>query len=157
MKNAELPYINQSTIECDLRAFTRWLADLVDQVNWCTKVYSQLSDDVEDLKYEVNSLKNRMDNAETNITNLDSRLTSLESRVSVLEQSGEGGAIDALAGRVDLLYGWLPIPYGNINAKGWKFAMGNISVMSDNNGTPSIDGAGIYTSGSIEDNDIYMN
>ena len=84
-------------------------------------------------------------------------MTNLEEIVNNIDLDTIEGLIEMVNGRVDLLYSWLPIPYGMIDPKGWKFAMGNINVMSDNNQTPSIDGAGIYTSGTIEDNDIYFN
>lgn len=152
-----LPYIDQRTIECDLRKFTRWLNDLVDRINWLTNIYVELKAQVEQNKEDIRVLKNRVTDLETRMTNLETRVTDLEEIVNNLDLDTLEGLIAMVNGRVDLLYSWLPLPYGMIDPKGWKFAMGNINVMSDTNGNPSIDGAGIFTSGSIENNDIYFN
>lgn len=155
----DIPPISQETIECDLRAFTIWLNNLAERVNYVAHVYGDLKDQVEQNTYDINALKNRMTSAENNITNLDGRVTTLEQEIA--ELIGGGGTIteliNLLNGRVDQLYGWLPVPYGTIDGRGWKFAMGNISVMSANNGTASISGPGIFTAGDIENNDIYFN
>lgn len=152
-----LPYIDQRTIECDLRKFTRWLNDLVDRINWLTKIYVELKAQVDQNKEDIRVLKNRMTNVENRVTNLEGRVTNLEEIVNNLDLDTLEGLIEMVNGRIDLLYSWLPIPYGMIDPKGWKFAMGNMNAMSDNNGTPSTDGPGIFTSGSIKDNDIYFN
>lgn len=152
-----LPYIDQRTIECDLRKFTRWLNDLVDRINWLTRIYVQLKVQVEQNKEDIRVLKNRMTDVENRVTNLESRVTNIEAAIASIDLDTIEGLIQMVNGRVDLLYSWLPLPYGMIDPKGWKFAMGNINVMSDTSGTPSIDGAGVFTSGSIEDNDIYFN
>lgn len=152
-----LPYIDQRTIECDLRKFTRWLNDLVDRINWLAKIYVELKAQVDQNKEDIRVLKNRMTNVENRVTNLEGRVTNLEEIVDNLDLETLEGLIEMVNGRIDMLYGWLPIPYGMIDGKGWKFAMGNINAMSDNSGTPSTDGPGIFTSGSIEDNDIYFN
>ena len=152
-----LPYIDQRTIECDLRKFTRWLNDLVDRINWLTNIYVELKAQVEQNKEDIRVLKNRVTNLETRVSNLETRMTNLEEIVNNIDLDTIEGLIAMVNGRVDLLYSWLPLPYGMIDPKGWKFAMGNINVMSDTNGTPSTDGAGIFTSGSIENNDIYFN
>lgn len=155
--NETLPYIDQRTIECDLRKFTRWLNDLVDRINWLTKIYVELKAQVDQNKEDIRVLKNRMTNVENRVTNLESRVTNIEAALASIDLETIEGLIQMVNGRVDLLYSWLPLPYGMIDPKGWKFAMGNINVMSDTNGTPSTDGAGVFTSGSIEDNDIYFN
>ena len=153
----DLPGIDQETIECDMRKFVRWLNDVLDRVNWLKNLYIELKAQVDANTEDIRKLKVRMTNAETRITNLEARVTALEETVNNLDLDSIRGAMNMLNERIDLLYSWLPIPYGMIDPKGWKFAMGNISVMSDNNSTPSIDGAGIYTSGAIEDNDLYFN
>lgn len=153
----ELPHIDQRTIECDLRKFTRWLNDLVDRINWLTNLYVKLKEQVDINTEDIRQLKIRMTNVENRVTSLENRVTNLEEIVNNLDLDTIEGLIAMVNGRVDLLYSWLPIPYGMIDPKGWKFAMGNINAMSANNGTPSIDGPGIFTSGSIEDNDIYFN
>lgn len=153
----ELPHIDQRTIECDLRKFTRWLNDLVDRINWLTNLYVVLKEQVDTNTEDIRKLKIQVNNLEERVDNIDNRLTNLEEIVNNIDLDTIEGLIEMVNGRVDLLYSWLPIPYGMIDPKGWKFAMGNINVMSDNNQTPSIDGAGIYTSGTIEDNDIYFN
>lgn len=154
----EIPDIDEHTIECDLRAFTRWLNALKDQVNYLTHIYADLRYIVEDNYYRIWNLEVRMDKAEANIINLQDRMVVVEGDIvniknDILEING---AIDNTNNRVDLLYSWLPVPYGLIDPYGWKFAMGNINVMSANNGTPSLR-IGIFTSPTIEDNDIYFN
>lgn len=152
-----IPYIDQRTIECDMRKFTRWLNDLVDRINWATQIYVDLKAQVDDNKEEIRLLKNRVTNVENKVIALENRVTKLEETVNAIDLDTINGLIEMVNGRVDMLYKWLPIPYGMIDPKGWKFAMGNINVMSNNDGSPSIDGAGVFTSGSIEDNDIYFN
>lgn len=152
--NTEIPAIDQNTIECDLRAFTRWLNALREQVNYITNVYMALKKQVEENTEDIRLLKIRMGDAETAITNLDNRLTIVEGILDNIDLDTIERLIDLVNGRVDLLYSWLPIPYGMITAKGWKFAMGNISVMSTQDAPTTVDGPGIYTSGSVEDNDV---
>lgn len=152
--NTELPHIDQNTIECDLRAFTRWLNALADQVNWLTKIYLQLKAQVDTNTEDIRLLKIRMGDAETNITNLDNRLTAVENALAAIDLDTINQLISMVNGRIDLLYDWLPLPYGMIANKGWKFAMGNINVMSTTDAPTNVDGPGIYTSGSVENNDI---
>lgn len=152
--NTEIPYINQNTIECDLRAFTRWLNTLVDQINWLTKIYVGLKDQVEQNTEDIRLLKIRMGDAENEINNLKQRVTNLENIVNNLDLDVIEGLISTVNGRVDTLYSWLPVPYGTIDGRGWKFAMGNISVMSTQDAPSDVTGPGIYTSGSVEDNDV---
>ena len=152
-----LPYIDQRTIECDLRKFTRWLNDLVDRINWLTRIYVELKKQVDINTEDIRQLKIRVTKVEDRVTNLEHRVDNLEQIVNNLDLDTINGLIEMVNGRVDLLYSWLPIPYGMIDPRGWKFAMGNINVMSDTDGTPSVTGAGIFTSGSIENNDIYFN
>lgn len=152
--NTELPHIDQNTIECDLRAFTRWLNALADQVNWLTKIYLQLKAQVDTNTEDIRLLKIRMGDAETNITNLGNRLTAVENALAAIDLDTINQLISMVNGRIDLLYDWLPLPYGMIANKGWKFAMGNINVMSTTDAPTNVDGPGIYTSGSVENNDI---
>lgn len=152
--NTEIPHIDQNTIECDLRAFTRWLNTLAEQVNWLTKIYLELKAQVETNTEDIRQLKIRVTNVENRVTALENRVTNLEEIVNNLDLDTIEGLISMVNGRVDLLYSWLPIPYGMIDPKGWKFAMGNINVMSTTDAPNSVDGPGIYTSGSVEDNDI---
>ena len=152
-----LPYIDQRTIEYDLRKFTRWLNDLVDRINWLTRIYVELKKQVDINTEDIRQLKIRVTKVEDRVTNLEHRVDNLEQIVNNLDLDTINGLIEMVNGRVDLLYSWLPIPYGMIDPRGWKFAMGNINVMSDTDGTPSVTGAGIFTSGSIENNDIYFN
>lgn len=155
----ELPAISQQTIECDLRAFTRWLNDVKDQVNWLTNVYVALKAQVEENTEQIRLLKIRMTNVENRVTAVENRLTVVEGDVAQIKVDLQNltAVVQAVSDKLDLLYTWLPVPYGTIDPRGWKFAMGNINTMSANNGTPSISGPGIFTSGNIEDNDIYFN
>lgn len=152
--NTELQHINQNDIECDLRHFTIWLNDLVDQVNWLTNVYTKLQKQVAENTEDIRLIKLRLDALEASLRALTERVDNIEQRVYNIEHSGTSGVIDMINGRVDMLYGWLPIPYGMIDAKGWKFAMGNISAMSTTESPENTDGPGIYTSGEVEDNDV---
>ena len=155
--DGQLPHINQDVIECDLRAFTRWLNSLVDAVNWLSTAYTDMKDKVDDHEQRIKCLEERVDNLETRMDHMEECCEEVKDWIAHYDISAIEQAINMINGRVDTLYGWLPIPYGLIDGKGWKFAMGNISVMSDNNETPSIDGAGIFTAGQIENNDIYFN
>lgn len=152
--NTEIPNIDQNTIECDLRAFTRWLNTLADQVNWITKIYLELKAKVDENTEDIRLLKNRVSDVEDRVTSLETRTTNLENIVDNLDLDAIEGLIAMVNGRVDTLYGWLPIPYGMIDGKGWKFAMGNINIMSTTDAPTTVDGPGVYTSGSVEDNDI---
>ena len=152
--NTELPHIDQNTIECDLRAFTRWLNSLVDQINWLTKIYLQLKAQVDENTEDIRNLKIRVTNIENRLDALEQRVTNLENIVQSLDLDVIHGLIEMVNGRVDLLYSWLPVPYGMIDPLGWKFAMGNISVMSSTDNPTSINGPGIYTRGSVGDNDV---
>lgn len=155
--NTEIPHINQTTIECDLSAFTRWLNQLADQTNYLTSVYSALKKQVDENTEDIRLLKVRVSELELWVGDIDSRLTILEQKVEDLDLDTIEELINMVNGRVDMLYGWLPIPYGMIDPKGWKFAMGNISVMSNQTSPANTDGPGIYTSGNVEDNDVTFN
>lgn len=152
--NLEIPHIDQNTIECDLRAFTRWLNALADQVNWLSNAYVDLDARVKKNTEDIRKLKIQVNNLEERVNNIDARLTHLEEIVAALDLETLEGLIAMVNGRVDLLYSWLPIPYGMIDPKGWKFAMGTISVTSTTDAPTDVNGPGIYTSGSIEDDDI---
>lgn len=152
--NTEIPHINQNTIECDLRAFTRWLNTLVDQVNWLTKIYVDLKKQVDINTEDIRQLKVRVTNLEERMDNIEERVTNLEEIVDNIDLDVIEGLINTVNGRVDLLYSWLPVPYGTIDGRGWKFAMGNISVMSTQDAPSDVAGPGIYTSGSVENNDV---
>ena len=152
--HGDLPYINQDTIECDLRAFTRWLNNVVDALNWTIKVYKKLDAQVATNTEEIRLLKNRMTTAEENITNLQERMTTVEDIIHDIDLDEISHLIDLVNGRIDLLYSWIPVPYGMVDPLGWKFAMGNINVMSSTNDPTATTGPGIYTSGTVEDNDI---
>lgn len=152
--NLEIPHIDQNTIECDLRAFTRWLNALADQLNWLSKTYVELKAQVDKNTEDIRKLKIQVNNLEERVNNIDARLTHLEEVVAALDLETLEELIAMVNGRVDLLYSWLPIPYGMIDPKGWKFAMGTINVTSTTDAPTNVDGPGIYTSGAIEDNDI---
>lgn len=154
----EIPDIDAHTIECDLRAFTRWLNALKDQVNYLTHIYADLRYIVEDNFYRIWHLEVRMDKAEQNIINLQKRMEVAEDNIFNLQTDVTNlyGISENLRQRIDLLYSWLPIPYGLIDPRGWKFAMGNINAMSSNGGTPSMN-TGIFTRDYIGESDIYFN
>lgn len=154
----ELDHIDQQTIECDLRAFTSWLNHLVDQLNYTTKIAIYAKDLAESNERRICLLEKRVDKIEKDIIELGDRVTIVEGDIINIKKDIEvlNKVIDQVNSRVDMLFSWLPIPYGMIDPKGWKFAMGNINVMSNNNGTPSLD-IGLFTSQQIENNDIYFN
>ena len=153
----EISHIDQRTIECDLRALTLKLNDMIDAINWLTTVYGELKDKTNDHEQRILCLEEKVANLETRVGTLEACCEEVREWIAQFSLDAINQAINMVNGRVDTLYSWLPIPYGLIDGKGWKFAMGNISVMSDNNSTPSIDGAGIFTAGQIEDNDLYFN
>lgn len=154
----QLQHISQETIECDLRAFTHWLNHLVDQLNYTSKIaiYAKLLSEKNEkdiclLTKRVEKLEKRVDELDERVTIVEGDIVNIKRDMAILEQT-----INQVNARVDLLYKWLPVPYGMIDPLGWKFAMGNINVMSDNNGTPSLN-IGLFTDQVIEDNDIYFN
>lgn len=154
-----IPPIDEKTIECNLARFTAWLNKLAEQVNYLSCLYLDMKKIVKENRERIICLEGRVDELEETINQIEERLTNLENLVNqLIGGSGDiNQALNLLNGRIDFLYDLLPIPYGMIPGKGWKFAMGNISVMSANNGTPSIDGPGIFTAGVIENNDLYFN
>lgn len=154
----ELSHIDQHTIECDLRAFTSWLNRLVDQLNYTTRIAIYAKNLAEKNEKRICLLEERVENLEQIVLNIDRRLTKAEGDIINIFQQLDilENTINQVNARVDLLYSWLPIPYGMIDPKGWKFAMGNINCMSDNGGTPNLD-IGIITHYDIKDNDIYFN
>jgi len=154
----DMPYIDQRTIECDMRKFTRWLNDLAELVNYLKNYAKVVKETLADHEKRITYLEDRMDKAETRIKKLEECCEEVKKKFEKIENKFElfDQAFNMLNGRIDWIYDHLPTVYGNVPAD-WKFAMGNINVMSDNNSTPSINGAGIYTSMSIEDNDIYFN
>lgn len=152
--NLEIPHIDQHTIECDLRAFTRWLNSLADQVNWLSKVYVELKEQVDKNTEDIRQLKIRVTNIENRLEALENRVTNLENIIQNLGLDDIIGTLEMINGRVDLLYSWLPVPYGMIDPKGWKFAMGTINVTSTTDAPTTVNGPGIYTSGAIEDDDV---
>ena len=152
--NLEIPHIDQNTIECDLRAFTRWLNALADQLNWLSNAYVDLDARVKKNTEDIRLIKIRLGDIEATLANHEQRISNLENIIANLGLDEIMGLINMINGRVDLLYSWLPIPYGMIDPKGWKFAMGTINVTSTTDAPTNVDGPGIYTSGAIEDNDI---
>ena len=154
-----IPPIDEKTIECNLTRFTAWLNKLAEQVNYLSCLYLDMKKIVQENRERIICLESRVDNLEEIIKEIQAKIEQIENLLEqILGGSGDfNEAINLLNSRIDFLYDLLPIPYGLIPAKGWKFAMGNISVMSANGGTPSVDGPGIFTAGVIENNDIYFN
>ena len=157
IKGDKIPYIKQETIECNLQQFTRWLNDIVDQLNWVIEELETLKETAEDHDSRIKALENQTGTSAEEITVIQDSLLSLDNRLTEVEHSGSAEAINMVNGRVDFLYNLLPVPYGMIEPKGWKFAMGNINVMTGNNGTPSTLATGIFTRDNIADNDVYFN
>lgn len=154
-----IPPIDQKTIECNLTRFTEWLNKLAEQVNYLSCLYLDMKAVVQDNRSRIERLEYDLDQLEETVKAIEARLTTLENTVNTLI-SGSGDindAINLLNNRIDFLYDLLPIPYGMLPGKGWKFAMGNINIMSANGGTPSTSGPGIFTNDAIEDNDLYFN
>lgn len=156
---ATIPPIDEKTIECNLTRFTAWLNKLAEQVNYLSCLYLDMKKIVQENRERIICLESRVDNLEEIIKEIQAKIEQIENLLEqILGGSGDfNEAINLLNSRIDFLYDLLPIPYGLIPAKGWKFAMGNISVMSANGGTPSVDGPGIFTAGVIENNDLYFN
>lgn len=154
----DLPHIDQRTIECDMRRFTKWLNDMADIVNWLKNEFPIMQDRMDDLERRVKCLEERMDDAERRIGDVEECCDDAHSKIKNIQNdiNNINMALDMFQDRLQWFYDHLPTVYGNVPLD-WKFAMGNINVMSDNDGTPSIQGAGIFTSMAIEDNDIYFN
>lgn len=154
-----LPHIDQRTIECDLRAFTRWLNRLADRANWLTNIYVDLKNQVDKNTEDIRKIKIKLDEHDQRIHNLEVRMENVENILNNMGQdmSNVNGVLEMINGRIDMLYSWLPVPYGMIDPLGWKFGMGNINATSTTDGPSDINGPGIYTSSEIEDNDINFN
>lgn len=154
-----IPPIDQKTIECNLTRFTEWLNNLAEQVNYLSCLYLDMKKIVQENRERIICLEGKVEVIENRLDLLDGRVTNIEGDLVEIHNDIQNinNALELIDSRIDFLYSLLPIPYGLIGAKGWKFAMGNINVMSANNGTPSIDGPGIFTSGVIENNDLYFN
>ena len=151
-----IPYINSKTIECDPVAFANWLNGLVDKVNYHDLKLTELIKKVEKLTYEVACLDEKVKELEKRLKVVEDKIKEIENRVKVLEEflNGTNNIFKELNDRIDWIYNHLPSGTGNI-PDDWKFGMGNINVMSGNNGTPSLN-IGIFTGLSIEENDIYF-
>ena len=149
--------INQQTIECDLRTFTLWLNKVVDQVNYLTNVYDDLKVKVESNTNRICELETRMDRVEERVTRLEECCEEVKAVLGDLTNINQ--ALNMINGRIDFLYDLLPVPYGMLPAKGWKFSMGNINIMTGNGETAPTDtsGYGVFTSGDVEDEDLYFN
>ena len=154
-----VPPIDQKTIECNLTRFTEWLNKLAEQVNYLSCLYLDMKTIVQDNRHRIERLEYDLEQLENRVDEIDTRLTNLETIVNnLIGGSGDlNDAINLLNNRIDFLYDLLPIPYGLLPGKGWKFAMGNINIMSANSGTPSTSGPGIFTNDVIENNDLYFN
>ena len=162
----EIPAIDQKTIECNLTRFAEWLNRLVDQVNYLSCLYLDLKDIVLDNRHRIECLEGRVDTLETTVADHETRISDLERRMGLAETAitNLSGDVNNLVNnlstavsRVNKLYSYLPVSTEVLDQRGWKFGMGNINVMSANNGTPAITGPGIFTSDAIENNDLYFN
>lgn len=151
-----LVHIDSKTIECNIPAFTIWLNDLVDQVNTNTQRIIQLIDLVEKLRNEVACLQEEINLLKERVTALEACCEEAKARLTEIEnwQTTVNNRLDNLEDRVQWLYDHLPATTGLIPAD-FRFAMGNINVMSANGGTPSLN-IGIFTSRQIENNDLYF-
>lgn len=151
-----IPAIDQVTIECNLNEFTRWLNDIKDALNALVIEYENLSKTVEDHEHRILCLEERVEDHEERLHSVETRLTEVERIIEqILNDQSIIQAINMINGRVDFLYDLLPIPYGMIVPRGWKFAMGNINVMDEKTG-PSMEGHGLFTKGTIDDYDLYF-
>jgi uncharacterized coiled-coil protein SlyX len=162
----EIPYIDQKTIECNLTRFADWLNRLVDQVNYLSCLYLDLKEVVLENRHRIECLESRVDELERTVANHETRIGNLETRMGTAETNinnlttALGDVINNVAtatSRINKLYSYLPVSTDILDQRAWKFGMGNINVMSANNGTPAITGPGIFTSNSIENNDLYFN
>lgn len=154
-----VPALDQKTVECNLTRFTEWLNKLAEQVNFISCLYLDMKQVVQDDHSRIERLEYDLRELESRVDAIDDRLSEVERIISeLIGGSGDiNSALQILNNKLDFLYDLLPVPYGMLPTKGWKFAMGNINVMSANNGTASVDGPGIFTSNAIENNDIYFN
>ena len=154
-----IPPLDQKTVECNLTRFVEWLNKLTEQVNYLSCLYLDMKAVVQENRQRIECLEGQLAELTERVNNIDTRLTALETLVNeLINGSGDiNSALNVINNKLDFLYDLLPIPYGMLPGKGWKFAMGNINVMSANNGTPSTSGPGIFTSDTIEDNDLYFN
>lgn len=162
----EIPPIDQKTIECNLTRFTAWLNRLVDQVNYLSCLYLELRDVVLENRRRIECLEERMDAVEGRVTALETRVGNIETRLGLIETrlgnvlsdiDNINNTIAQYSSTVSKLYSYLPAPISVIDDRSWKFGMGNINVMSANNGTAATTGPGIFTSDAIENNDLYFN
>lgn len=152
-----IPPISSDKVECDIAYTVDWLNALAEATNKNCQVNHELVDKVNELNARVECLEARVDAIDAQIININNRLDNHEHRLNFLEEqlTNVNNIFNQLSTRIDWIFNRLPGAYGTI-PDDWKFAMGNISLMSANNGTPSMS-IGIFTSLAIEDNDVYAN
>lgn len=154
------------------------LIELTNQVKDLANEVACLDDEVEALKIRVSDLEACCDEANNRLTYLEEQLLSVNGVFQMLQDQldwiynhlpngtgnipdnwyfamGEHWEIDEIWADVQWIYSRLPATKSAIPAN-FKFAMGNINVMSANSGTPSLN-IGIFTSRTINNNDIYFN
>ena len=162
-----IPYINSRTIECDLKGFTDWLNDMADLLNYTNKLAVENWNLTQDLKTRVECLEEKVETIEGQIIEIFDRLKDHESRLKSVElaigpiitdiNNISGNIQNIMTSLLDLNWLLSIMPYNKINIPAsFKIAVGNINVMSANNGTPSMS-IGIFTKTVQENNDVYFN
>lgn len=151
-----IPHITTKTIECDVVAFANWLNDIADKVNYHDLKLVELIKKVEKLTSELACLEERVNEIDNRLKVVEEKLRDLETRIQHLEEflNGTNNIFKEINDRINWIYDHLPSGTGNI-PDNWKFGMGNINVMSGNNGNPSLS-IGIFTNLAIEENDVYF-
>ena len=172
-----LPYITTSVMECNPAEFANWLNMLVDKVNEHEYKIIQLINAVQELQNAIICLEELYRELELRVTELEEwrptvelRLTQLQDMIDNLQQQINviNDQIDSLTNIVNnhenrltvveadmsWWYSKLPRSKGSLPSD-FRIGFGNINVMSANSGTPSLN-IGLFTSGAIENNDVYF-
>lgn len=172
-----LPHINSDTIECNIAEFTKWLNNLVDKVNEHEYRIIQLINAVQELQNavlcldealtalteRVVSLEEWRPTVELRLTQLQDMIDNLQQQINVINNqltlltnmvNDHENRINILEGDMAWWYSKLPRSKGSI-PESFRIGFGNINVMSANGGTPSLS-IGIFTSGAIENDDVYF-
>lgn len=173
-----LSYINTDTIECNPAGLANWLNQMVDRVNEHEYRIIQLINAVQELQNAIICLEELYRELEQRVTELEDwrptvelRLTQLQDLIDNLQQqvnvindqitsltnivNNHESRLVTMEADMSWWYSKLPRSKGSLPSD-FRIGFGNINVMSANSGTPSLN-IGLFTSGGIENNDIYFN
>ena len=149
--------IEQADIECNLRGFVYWLNQLKDNQCTQTAVIKAVGEQTVKNAEEICKLWAEVDKIYDKIDDLQDQIDAINQLIVELDISAIREDINVLAGKLSWFTQHLPAAQGLI-PDSWKFAMGTISLLSNNGTTLPTDvtAYGIFTSPHLHDNgDVY--